>query len=901
MTDRLKRRYLAPEIVQSSAMDCGPASLKCLLEGFGIPVDYGRLREVCQTDVDGTSINTMERVADELGLIVEQTLLPIDHLSIDVAGAMPSIVVVTMPSGIMHFLVLWRRHGRRLQVMDPGTGRRWPTVERFRHEIYQHEMPYPAASWKTWTCGEEFGDPLRQRMRAIGISSTTAQRHLDTARGIEDWQPTAALDAATRLVTSLQADGAIRAAVESARVLERLVERAYDAPDGAFVWVPPSYWSVRPIENDAKNLLLRGAVLVRVKGVHKDRSEAHNRTKSKSTIRKAVARELQTNEISPLVRLWKYIAADGYATLAMILVALALSAAGVIAEAIMFRGLVDLGPSLGVRTQRLGAAGMFLLLAFALLLLDWIAATGYLRMGRRLESRLRIALLHKLPRLGDQYFRSRLSSDLAERGHAIHELRHFTELGATAFRCGAELLFTTAGIVWLAPSSALAAVLCAAASIGVPLLAQPMLSERDLRVRTHLGGLGRFFVDSMLGLAPIRTHVAQRAVRREHESLLTEWSRACMRLQSAVVTVEGAQLLFGFALVAWLLWSHLTGVREIGGALLLAYWGLNLPFIGQRLGTVLRQAPTLRSILNRLMEPISSPESERGSDDSRSEQGPAETTPETGVKIEFRDVSVVAAGRSVLRNLNTTIESGEHIVIVGSTGAGKSSLVGVLLGWQEIAGGEVSVDGACLESSGIASLRMATAWVDPTIQIWNRSLLDNLRFGQDAGREFDFVDLLDASDLNRMVQTLPEGLQTPLGEGGTLVSGGEGQRVRVGRAMMRRDARLVVLDEPFRGLDRDTRKRLLQNARKRWPKSTLICITHDVGDTDTFSRVLVVDDGQIVEDDSPATLAKRADSCYRRLLDAEEAIEEALWESASWRRWRMQAGALCELGGAQNP
>ncbi len=67
-----KRRFLAPETVQTSAMDCGPASLKCLLEGFGISVSYGRLREACQTDVDGTSIDVMEDVAVQLGLDAEQ-------------------------------------------------------------------------------------------------------------------------------------------------------------------------------------------------------------------------------------------------------------------------------------------------------------------------------------------------------------------------------------------------------------------------------------------------------------------------------------------------------------------------------------------------------------------------------------------------------------------------------------------------------------------------------------------------------------------------------------------------------------------------------------------------------------------------------------------------------------
>ena len=73
-------RLFVPEVVQSSVMDCGPAALKCLCEGFGIQVGYGRLREACQTDVDGTSIDALEAVAVSLGLDAEQVMLPRDHL-----------------------------------------------------------------------------------------------------------------------------------------------------------------------------------------------------------------------------------------------------------------------------------------------------------------------------------------------------------------------------------------------------------------------------------------------------------------------------------------------------------------------------------------------------------------------------------------------------------------------------------------------------------------------------------------------------------------------------------------------------------------------------------------------------------------------------------------------------
>src|ERR1700690_1180672 len=106
-----RRRIFVPEVVQTSVMDCGPASLKCLLEGFGIPVSYGRLREACQTDVDGTSIDTMEEAAVQLGLNAEQIMVPADHVLAPEADLLPAIVVVRLASGSTPFVVAWRPAG----------------------------------------------------------------------------------------------------------------------------------------------------------------------------------------------------------------------------------------------------------------------------------------------------------------------------------------------------------------------------------------------------------------------------------------------------------------------------------------------------------------------------------------------------------------------------------------------------------------------------------------------------------------------------------------------------------------------------------------------------------------------------------------------------------------------
>src|SRR5262249_46582308 len=109
-----RRPFLAPEVIQTSEMDCGPAALKCLLEGFGVRTSYNRLREACQTDIDGSSIDTIEDVANLLGVPVVQQLVAHDGLFDVIDEIAPALLVTRMPTGFPHFVILWRRVGNRV-------------------------------------------------------------------------------------------------------------------------------------------------------------------------------------------------------------------------------------------------------------------------------------------------------------------------------------------------------------------------------------------------------------------------------------------------------------------------------------------------------------------------------------------------------------------------------------------------------------------------------------------------------------------------------------------------------------------------------------------------------------------------------------------------------------------
>lgn len=902
--------FLAPEVVQSSAMDCGPAALSCLLEGFERRVPYGRLREACQTDVDGTSIDTLEDVAVALGLDAEQVVIPTDHLLRPEADALPAIVVVALPSGVTHFVVVWRVLGPWVQVMDPGSGRVWKRRDTFMRELYGHTMAVPAEAWHEWAASEEFTQVLRAQLRDLGCSPTFIHRHLGAA--LEDgqgWQPLARLDAAARMLDDLVEIGALRRGREVEGSIEGLLERVQTDAS----WIPPRCWCARALPpealaeadpEDGEQVLLTGAVVLRVRGLRGPAPAQADEEQDEAPPLPPSLVDAEASEDPRLGReLLAMLRADGWLRPGLLVAALFAASVGMLLEAAILRGMVEIGAQLGLVRERLVAWIALVAFAFVLLVLEGAIAGEVRGMGRRLEARLRVAFLTKVPRLGARFFQSRLSSDMAERIHAMHGLRRLPSLGGQVVRTGASLVLTVAGVAWLDLGGALlagggAALLCLTA-VG----ALPVLRERDLRFRTHGGALSRVYLDALLGLWPIRAHGATRAVRREHEQLLVEWMRAGLDLIRASTTVDVLQGLVGAAVVIAVIARHSLGAGEVGAMLLLVYWSMQLPALGQQLGSQLRQYPAHRSRALRLLEPLGAPDEEQ----LGASAGETESIPTTGaLGLRFDRVAVVAGGHVLLRGINLDIAPGEHVAIVGASGAGKSTFVSLLLGWHRPAHGRVLVSGVSLDGPQRAALRRRIAWVDPAVALWSDPLVDNLLYGvtrgadaADGGAHFDAA--LDAvgptladAELVDLVANLPEGLQTPLGEGGARLSGGEGQRVRLARGLLRPEVGLVILDEPLRGLDRGRRAALLRRMRDRWSGSTLLCVTHDLEETLEFPRVLVIDEGRIVEDGDPRELAARTEGAYASMLAGERQVHAKLWRRPQWRRVQLRDGQLLE-------
>ncbi|MGD8910298.1 MAG: thiol reductant ABC exporter subunit CydD [Chromatiales bacterium] len=251
---------------------------------------------------------------------------------------------------------------------------------------------------------------------------------------------------------------------------------------------------------------------------------------------------------------------------------------------------------------------------------------------------------------------------------------------------------------------------------------------------------------------------------------------------------------------------------------------------------------------------------------------PAHTEPlmfEGPIGLCLSDVGFTYAdGRRALQGLDLTIEPGEQVAIVGPSGAGKSTLLNLLLGFQPPGEGSIQTNEQPLTTLEPTIWRRQIAWVPQRAHLFHGSLADNIRLARPDADQTEVERAARLAYAHDFIQDLPKGYNTLVGEGGQGLSGGQIQRIALARALLK-DAPLVILDEATAHLDLESETLIHQAIKTLAQGRTLIMVAHRLRTVRQMQRILVLDQGRLVEEgDHSALLAKRG--IYHRLVSAYE-------------------------------
>jgi len=226
-------------------------------------------------------------------------------------------------------------------------------------------------------------------------------------------------------------------------------------------------------------------------------------------------------------------------------------------------------------------------------------------------------------------------------------------------------------------------------------------------------------------------------------------------------------------------------------------------------------------------------------------------------RIEFRDVSFeYEAGRPVLSQFNLAIEPGEKIAIVGATGAGKSTLVGLIPRLFDPTCGEVLIDGEDIRNYQVQSLREQVSLVLQDSLLFKGTIRDNITFGLPDASEAQIIAASEVANAEEFIYRLPQGYETPVSERATTLSGGQKQRIAIARAILR-DAPVLILDEPTSGLDAESEQTVVNALERAARGRTTLMIAHRLSTVRFADRIIVLDQGRLAEEGTHAKLLAR--------------------------------------------
>uniref|UniRef100_A0A7C4HCY8 ABC transporter ATP-binding protein n=2 Tax=Staphylothermus marinus TaxID=2280 RepID=A0A7C4HCY8_STAMA len=535
---------------------------------------------------------------------------------------------------------------------------------------------------------------------------------------------------------------------------------------------------------------------------------------------------------------------------------------------------------------RFSELGYIVFILLITLIAQWFFTTlrGYITevFSQRVLYNMRNKLFNKLLYLHIDFYKNKQIGDLVSR--VINDTSTLNEVLVSGILNVIGDILTIIGVfiamLVLSPRLTLVSMATIPLMIFVAKFFGTRLRHAYRETRERVAQLSSVVSESVAGIEAIKAFGREKSFVSEFDSV----SRDTMRAYIRVAVLMGffwplmnlASILSVIIVLIYGGYLSLTGALSIG--VLIAFIQYIQRFI-QPINNITSMYDLLQSAfasLDRIYEVLRAQNVEeidkgRGVDKLRGE-------------IVFKNVWFeYEPGRPVLKNISFTIKPGELIALVGHTGAGKTTLVNLLMKFYKPVRGEILIDGVNIEEIKLEDLRRRISYVPQETYLFTGTVLDNIKIGKPGATDEEVIKICKELGIHDFIEKLPNGYYTDAGEAGRRLSVGEKQLISIARAMLR-NPDIVILDEALSSIDPKTEEMIRKAIKKLMMNRTGIIVAHRLTITRDCSRILVLDNGEIVEDGTfDELLAKRGlfYELYVTQLKREKTLSEELLVEAS--------------------
>ncbi len=364
--------------------------------------------------------------------------------------------------------------------------------------------------------------------------------------------------------------------------------------------------------------------------------------------------------------------------------------------------------------------------------------------------------------------------------------------------------------------------------------------------------LGQHILDTLSGIRLVKAYGAEQLELAHVEKLLAEGAEANQRTITRKALMEPLTEIATLSLTMVILVGAYTvlvtkGLLSVAGSLVFMLVLIKIVPVSKKINIsrahIEECLPALNKVLEALRLPLKYPV-------------PAGILPFPGLKehLTFEDMGFSYPKKSnVLQHINLTIERGTTVAIIGASGAGKSTLAALIPRFYDVTTGRICIDGQDIRNFEVTSLRRAMAFVSQDTYLFHVSIRENITYGLNDVSHAAIEEAARLAYAHEFIENLAEGYDTIVGDRGVQLSGGQRQRISLARAILR-DPSLLILDEATSALDAES-EQLIQAALERLRHNrTILVIAHRLATVRNADRILVMAQGQIVEDGTPQNL-----------------------------------------------